>query len=85
MDLKTQLKVAVKLENKDTVPIQCLERESQIIKVVQDGKGFPSVLYFGRHLNFSCMVLPLYGSNLEKLFKDCGGKFTLKTVLMIGD
>lgn len=45
----------------------------------------PKVFWFGEIDGRKAMVMQLLGANLEELFVICRRKFTLKTVLMIGD
>ena len=45
--------------------------------------GIPKVKWFGYEDGFNVMVMDILGKSLEDLFKYCGRKFTLKTVLML--
>ena len=47
--------------------------------------GIPKVHYFGVEDGKNVMVLELLGGDLESKLKDCGGVFSLKTVIMILD
>jgi len=50
-----------------------------------DEVGFPTLHFLFRDDEFNAIVLNLLGPNLEKLFKACRYRFSLKTTLMIGD
>ncbi|TPX42786.1 hypothetical protein SeMB42_g04988 [Synchytrium endobioticum] len=77
--------VAIKVESiKAEVPQ--LEYESRVYNLLRGpGTGIPSVLWFGRELDYYCMVMELLGPSLENLFNYCGRKFSLKTVLVLAD
>jgi hypothetical protein len=46
-------------------------------------KGFPELMFYGLCRKIECLVLELLGPNLEDLLNHCGGKFSLKTIIMI--
>lgn len=46
--------------------------------------GIPLVYYFGQHLLNNILIMDLLGPSMEDLFDDCGRKFTLKTVVIVG-
>lgn len=48
-------------------------------------KGFPQLHFLFRDDEFNAIVMNLLGPNLDRLFRACNYRFSLKTVLMIGD
>jgi serine/threonine protein kinase len=47
--------------------------------------GFPWFHYFGTGGDLNVMVIDRLGKSLEDLQRECGGRFGLKTVLMVAD
>ncbi|CDW79143.1 casein kinase i isoform delta-like [Stylonychia lemnae] len=82
--MKTGEEVAIKLEPTKTKFPQLLY-ETKLYKILIGGVGIPSVHWFGVEGDYNCMVMDLLGPSLEDLFTFCKRKFSLKTVLMIGD
>ncbi len=41
--------------------------------------------WFGQHKERNVLVMDTLGASLEELFRKCGRKFSLKTVLMLAD
>eukprot|EP00096_Caligus_rogercresseyi_P010916 TRINITY_DN4121_c0_g1_i3.p1 TRINITY_DN4121_c0_g1~~TRINITY_DN4121_c0_g1_i3.p1 ORF type:complete len:337 (-),score=131.97 TRINITY_DN4121_c0_g1_i3:911-1921(-) len=76
--------VAVKMEAKDARHPQ-LFYESKLYKLLQGGIGIPHIRWFGIERDYNVLVLDLLGPSLEDLFNFCCRRFTLKTVLMLGD
>ncbi|OMJ75084.1 hypothetical protein SteCoe_25860 [Stentor coeruleus] len=84
INIQSNEEVAVKLEN-----ISCrhpqLNYESKILKLLQEGEGVPSMIWFGNEGIYNVLIMELLGPSLEDLFLYCNRKFSLKTVLMIAD
>lgn len=64
--------------------------EFELYELLEGVPGIPLVYYYGRAGNFltgkwNVLVMELLGPNLGNLMKSCGGRFTLKTTLMIAD
>jgi len=82
IDLRTNEKVAIKVESKDSKYPQLIE-EYNVYRKIKPGAGVPSVYYCGETANWNCMVMELLGDSLETLYNKCGRKFSLKTITMI--
>jgi len=52
---------------------------------LQGGIGIPNVYWCGTQGNYNIMVIDLLGPSLEDLLNFCKRKFSLKTVVMLGD
>ena len=75
--------VAVKLE-----PItrsSSVQREYNILKHLEGGVGIPRALWFGRESTYHALVLDLLGPSLHSLFLSHSRKFSLDTVINLGD
>jgi len=90
LDQETREYMAVKVE--ENKKDDKLRMESKILQSlnnqVKKKQGVPMMHWFGTDSNFSninFMVTDMLGPNLEDLLKVCGGKFSLKTVLMIAE
>jgi serine/threonine protein kinase len=75
------------ITKKQPVPLSQsqLNYEFKIYKILSDGIGIPKVHWFGQHKQRNCMVMDILGCSLEELFRKCGKRFSLKTVLMLAD
>ncbi|KAG1798504.1 protein kinase [Suillus plorans] len=75
--------VAVKLE-----PISnssSVQHEYKILKHLEGGVGIPCVLWFGRESTYHALVLDLLGPSLYSLFLTHNRKFSLDTIVNLGD
>ncbi|KAL8110818.1 hypothetical protein AgCh_026525 [Apium graveolens] len=59
--------------------------EGKLYNILQGGGGIPGTKWFGVDGEDNLLVLDLLGPSLENLFVYCGGKFSLKTVLILAD
>ena len=87
MNIKNNRFLAVKTEDKKT-KYGLLEKESNIIRYVNQNLDYNPVIdnyWFGYDKNRYYLFTDLLGSSLEQLFKICGKKFTLKTVLILAE
>jgi len=83
-DIDTGKQVVVKMELQ-TVRNPKLAKEYKIYKILAGGVGISRVHWFGKAGKYNALVLDVLGPSLYDLFKFCGRKFTLKTVLMLAD
>ncbi|KAG1720922.1 kinase-like domain-containing protein [Suillus occidentalis] len=77
------LAVAIKLE-----PIShssSVQREYKVLKHLEGGVGIPHVHWFGRESTYHALVLDLLGPSLHDLFLTHNNKFSLDTVVNLGD
>eukprot|EP01017_Pseudomicrothorax_dubius_P043330 TRINITY_DN7195_c0_g1_i1.p1 TRINITY_DN7195_c0_g1~~TRINITY_DN7195_c0_g1_i1.p1 ORF type:complete len:566 (-),score=100.28 TRINITY_DN7195_c0_g1_i1:35-1732(-) len=84
IDRDTNEIVAAKLERR-THTGSTLSREARILSDLNDMFGFPKLVYSGKEETNNVLVMSYLGYDLEKLFKTCNYRFSLKTVLMIAD
>jgi len=84
VNVQTGEELAVKFESvKSKHPM--LMYEAKLIKHLQGVPGIANVHYCDVEGDYNVMVMDLLGPSLEDLFNICHRKFSLKTVLMIGD
>lgn len=67
-----------------TLPL-ALPYEAQIYKVLGPQPWLPKLYFYVGEANVEIMVLEKVGPNLEQLKRFCRGKFSLKTVLTLGE
>ncbi|KAG1853111.1 kinase-like domain-containing protein [Suillus subluteus] len=75
--------VAVKLE--PVTYSSSVQREYNILKHLEGGVGIPRALWFGRESTYHALVLDLLGPSLHSLFLSHSRKFSLDTVINLGD
>ncbi|KAG1854923.1 kinase-like domain-containing protein [Suillus subluteus] len=75
--------VAVKLE--PVTHSSSVQREYNILKHLEGGVGIPRALWFGRESTYHALVLDLLGPSLHSLFLSHSRKFSLDTVINLGD
>ncbi|KAG2336163.1 kinase-like protein [Suillus weaverae] len=76
--------VAIKLEPLTSRP-SSVEREYKILKRLGNGVGIPHVIWFSRESTYHALALELLGPSLHDIFKARNRKFSLHTVVNIGD
>jgi len=59
--------------------------EAKLVKHLQGAPGIAAVHYCNVEGDYNVMVMDLLGPSLEDLFNTCQRKFSLKTLLMLGD
>ena len=75
---------AIKFESTFVQPPQ-LDGEVKIMKALAGESGFPQIYLTLNEMEGSYAIMDFLPRNLQDLMDICGGKFSLKTVLMIAD
>ena len=83
-NIKNNKKIAIKCENKNTRHPQ-LQYETGVLQYLQGGKGIPIFYEFIPSQKYNFMIFELLGPSLESLFDSCSRKFSLKTILLLGE
>jgi len=76
--------VAIKLESVNADQPQLIA-EYKIYKYLQHGFGIPKVYECSKNKKYIILIMELLGESLEKKLNKCNRKFSLLTVLMIGE
>ncbi|CAD8153908.1 unnamed protein product [Paramecium pentaurelia] len=82
-DIISKQDVAIKVEKEENEEVKSLDREVQIIKILDGVEGFPKYYWSGEDLGYNILVIQLLGKDLAFHFKQLK-KFNLKSVLTIG-
>lgn len=82
-DSQTQQIVALKFETNNSSPQ--LPNEYKMYKQVDSMDGIPNIYGLYDYGKSKILVMDQMGPSLESMFRKCGKKFSLKTVLMIAD
>lgn len=83
-DRKTGKGVAIKIEQLKTQVPQ-LSAESKIYNILSGGANVCKLYYFGIEIKTCAMVIDFLGKSLESVRIECGGRLSVKTVLMLAD
>jgi hypothetical protein len=75
--------VAIKLES--ITHSSSVQHEYNILKHLEGGVGIPCALWFGRESTYHTLILDLLGPSLHSLFLSHSHKFSLDTVINLGD
>jgi serine/threonine protein kinase len=71
----------IKNENNNSL----LKYEANILQYLQKGRGIPDFYAYISKEKYNFMLFELLGPSLEDLFDLCQQKFSLKTILQLGD
>lgn len=85
---ETKAEVAIKFESRDVKSAPQLEHEAGIIRSLTANvqpwpQGIVEVFYFGVEGGFNALVMEILGKSLEDHVQACGGKFTVKTTVLV--
>jgi len=83
-DLSTGQAVAIKIEEANAKHPQLIY-EAKLYRILSGCGGVPCLHGSGTQGGVNVLVMDLMGPSLEDLFRHCGRKFSLKTVLMLAD
>ena len=83
LDVDRFTEYALKFE-KSTVKRSVLGMELSMYRKLEGGVGIPTIYWYGELKNYKIMIMDLLGPSIDKYFKICNKKFSLKTTLMIG-
>jgi casein kinase 1 epsilon len=83
-DTHTGKEVALKFEPVDARRPQVMW-EAEVYAALAGGTGVPNVYMHGQEGEHNVLVMDLLGPSLEDLLECCGGKLSLKTVLMLAE
>ena len=73
----------VRLSVSSTERTTDLEREAQILQSLVLEPGFPRLQNYSTESNHEILIMSLLGLNLGYLHKQCEGRFSLKTVILL--
>ncbi|EDV57497.1 casein kinase I [Drosophila erecta] len=76
--------VALKVERRDVGPSH-LPNEYAVYHLLRHGTGIPKTYQLLSNKRHNVLVMELLGLSLEKLFVLCDRRFSMKTVLMLGE
>lgn len=76
--------IAIKLEHYSVDP-SFLAGEVHLYRILKHRNGFSRVFWYGQQDDFRIMVFQLLGPSLGDLLHYCGGRFSLKTILLLFD
>lgn len=76
--------MALKIEYPKYIPTVIYEAARLHSLTLANNDHIPSVFSFGKHENSWFVAMEALGPSLSQLAHFCGGKLSLKTVLMIG-
>ena len=82
--ITTHQKLAIKLEHKSMNYPQ-VKYEAALLEQLRGSIGIPLTYWTGKENVYTALVMERLGNNLGELKKACGGRFSLKTTLMIAD
>jgi len=58
--------------------------EAKCLKVLQGVPGIPAIFWSGVEGEFNVLILEFLGPNLQDLLSVCGGRFSIKTTVLLG-
>jgi hypothetical protein len=54
-------------------------------RILLNKEGIPNIHWYGTQGNYNIMIIDLLGPSLEELFNYCKRKFSMRTILQLGD